>query len=100
MTFVFGGAYQGKHDFAKEELSAKDTDIIVVSDVSEENIEGIIQSSDKHTVIIMNDISQGVVPMDAKMRAYREASGKAMIRLAKEADEVYRVFCGIGIKIK
>ena len=100
MIFVFGGAYQGKHDFAREKFNITDEDIVDVINVSEEHIEAIITASNRQTVIIMNDISQGIVPMDAGERAYRESSGRAMIRLAKEADEVYRVFCGIGVKIK
>lgn len=57
-------------------------------------------SPDQDIVIIMNDVSQGIVPMDPVERAFREANGRAMIKLAREAEEVYRVFCGIGIKIK
>ena len=51
-------------------------------------------------IVIMNDMSQGLVPMEEKERAFREANGRAMIRIAAEADEVYRVFCGIGTGIK
>ena len=99
MIFVFGGAYQGKHDFAKEKFNIDEADIITVDNVSEESIDALIKENEKK-VVIMNDISQGLVPIDAEERAYREASGRAMIRLAAAADEVYRVFCGIGVKIK
>ena len=51
-------------------------------------------------IIVMKDVSQGLVPMDAMDRAFREANGRTMIKLAKNAQEVYRVFCGIGTKIK
>lgn len=54
----------------------------------------------KDKIIIIDDISQGVVPMDKTLRAWREATGRAMLYLSEEADEVYRVFCGIGQKIK
>ena len=46
------------------------------------------------------DTSQGVVPMDKDVRAAREASGRLLTYLAGEADEVHRVFCGIGKRIK
>ena len=59
-----------------------------------------ISCKTKDIVIIMNDVSQGIVPMDPVERAFREANGRTMIKLAREAEEVYRVFCGIGIKIK
>jgi adenosyl cobinamide kinase/adenosyl cobinamide phosphate guanylyltransferase len=38
--------------------------------------------------------------MEAGQRAYREACGRAMIRLARESEEVYRGFCGIGTRLK
>ena len=48
----------------------------------------------------MQDMSQGIVPMDKEERAAREMNGRLMIYLAGEADEVVRVFCGIGERIK
>ena len=46
------------------------------------------------------DISQGVVPVDPLQRAWREACGRALIYLAQEAGEVYRVFCGLPERLK
>jgi len=51
-------------------------------------------------VLIMTDVSQGIVPMDAELRAFREMNGRLMLYLASEAEEVIRVFCGIGKKVK
>ena len=51
-------------------------------------------------IIIMDDVSQGVVPIDTDRRAWREDVGRTMLWLAKEADEVHRVFCGLGQRIK
>ena len=51
-------------------------------------------------VLIITDVSQGIVPMDARTRAFREMNGRLMLALAKEADEVWRVFCGIGKQVK
>lgn len=70
-----------------------------VDSVVNEFIDSINRKS-KDIVIIMNDVSQGIVPMDPVERAFREANGRTMIKLAREAEEVYRVFCGIGIRIK
>lgn len=123
MIFVFGGAYQGKTDYALEAFGKK-----TVCDVSEagepdftkEIITGIdgfaarlvtageepaawfkaSREQWKDCVLIVNDISQGVVPVDKKLRAAREANGRLMIYLAREAEQVHRVFCGIGKRIK
>ena len=47
-----------------------------------------------------DEIGNGIVPLDAFEREYREQTGRAEILLAKKADEVVRVICGIGQKIK
>ncbi len=54
----------------------------------------------EHCVLVATDISQGVVPIDAGLRAAREANGRLLIYLAEEAEQVHRVFCGIGKRIK
>ena len=51
-------------------------------------------------IIIASDVSQGIVPMDPTERAFREMMGRTMLYLAAEADQVYRVFCGLGQQIK
>ena len=123
MIFVFGGAYQGKTEYALKAFG-KET----VCDISEagepdftkEIITGIDgfaarlaaageepaawfearREQWKDSVLIVTDISQGVVPVDKELRAAREANGRLMIYLAREAEQVHRVFCGIGKRIK
>lgn len=51
-------------------------------------------------VIISDEVGNGIVPMEAFEREYREKTGRLQIQLAKEADEVVRVVCGIGQRIK
>ena len=50
--------------------------------------------------VISDEIGNGIVPMDAFEREYREQTGRLLIKLAAEADEVVRVLCGIGQRIK
>ena len=50
--------------------------------------------------VISDEIGNGIVPMDAFEREYREQTGRLLTKLAAEADEVVRVLCGIGQKIK
>ena len=126
MILVFGGAYQGKLDFVKEQFQVSDDDCLfcdentksLVTDKAviyglerftrtfaereeackpylEENLEAL-----KDKIIICNDISCGLVPMDKIDRFWREMNGRSMNYLASQADEVYRVFCGIGSKVK
>lgn len=51
-------------------------------------------------VIICDEIGNGIVPVEAFERAYREQTGRIVTALAKEAEEVVRVVCGIGQRIK
>jgi adenosyl cobinamide kinase/adenosyl cobinamide phosphate guanylyltransferase len=51
-------------------------------------------------IFIACDVSQGLVPMDATDRAFREMMGRTLLHLSKAADEVHRVFCGIGQRLK
>lgn len=125
MILIFGGAYQGKFDFAKENFDVTDDDVFFCTaekDIDwsakvlchmdqaflrhvregKESREELALHLDelKDKIIIVNDISQGIVPMEVDLRAWREMTGRAMLYLSKEAEEVYRVFCGLGNKIK
>lgn len=123
MILIIGGAYQGKLDYVhenyktSEESSCSET---TEPDFSKEVLNrfhlfilhqirsGVIasdwikQNSDllKDKIIICDDISCGVVPIEEELRLWREEAGRCMAYLAKNADEVIRVFCGIGTKIK
>ncbi len=57
-------------------------------------------SQDINSIIISDEIGNGIVPIDAFEREYRERTGRILVKLADKADEVVRVICGIGQKIK
>ena len=65
----------------------------------EEEIKEFIRDND-NCVIISDEIGNGIVPMDKKEREYRERTGRILAEIAKMADEVVRVVCGIEQKIK
>ncbi|MBO4776440.1 MAG: bifunctional adenosylcobinamide kinase/adenosylcobinamide-phosphate guanylyltransferase [Lachnospiraceae bacterium] len=52
------------------------------------------------SVIICDEIGNGIVPMDPFERVYRERTGRILTDAAKEAEEVWRVICAIGQRIK
>ena len=54
----------------------------------------------KECIIICDEIGNGIVPLDAFEREYREHTGRILIELAGKADEVVRIICGIQQKIK
>ena len=128
MILIIGGAYQGKLDYAKEEYGLTDSDVFTCEEGStavgfdekivdhfERYIFALIKAGQvpekavgmqiragryKNRIIICDDISQGVVPMDKMERAWREGVGRTMVRVAKQADKVVRVFCGIPVVLK
>ena len=126
MIFIIGGSYQGKREFAQNEYHIPASDVFVCTeetvdiDWSKPIIAGIerfalgcvrrnVEPKDfwaahreplQDKILISDDISRGVVPIDAEIRAWREASGRANNYLAQQADRVWRVFCGIGQVIK
>ena len=112
MILIFGGAYQGKREFAKEQFPE-----VPIFDDALENFTWACCAEDpamrseaadwmrqcreewQDKILIIRDISQGIVPMEAEQRAWREMNGRLMIYLAGEAEQVIRVFCGIGKRI-
>ncbi len=54
----------------------------------------------QNLIIICDEIGNGIVPIDPFEREYREKTGRILIQLASKADDVVRVICGIGQKIK
>ena len=82
------------HHVVKRELAENRTPEELEADVME--------FVEKHpeVILICDEIGNGIVPVDAFERFYREQTGRILIRLAQKADEVVRVLCGIGQRIK
>jgi len=121
MVLIFGGACQGKLAYAKKEYGGRvfsccderidyTADIICglekfvlacfdndkeAADVLKEHAAEL-----KNKVIICEDISCGIVPVDARLRAWREMTGRTLTRLSADADTVIRMFCGIPQVLK
>lgn len=106
MVLVVGGVCQGKYAFAK---SLSDD---VVRDFHEQVRLCMSGGGDawelmrdalrehKHGVFTMAELGCGLVPADRSEREYREMAGRISCALAREAAEVYRVCCGIAVRIK
>ena len=124
MTLIIGGAYQGKRALAKKLCGLSDEDIYVCTgeeiDFSRRCIAGLEKftyaCAARHTsaveyfrrhrdawadsVLLCEDMSGGVVPLGADMRAWREENGRLCAYLAAEAERVSRVFCGLEQRLK
>ncbi len=51
-------------------------------------------------IIICDEIGNGIIPIDENEVRYRELTGRLGIMIAKKADSVERIICGIAQKIK
>ncbi len=120
MVLIIGGAYQGKRDYAKENFSLRDRDIFDCTgsgiDLRAKCICGIERFTREHddpvayfsahrdaweeSVLIVCDISCGVVPMGAENRAWQRKNGELCRYLAREASKVVRIFCGLEQRLK
>ena len=126
LTLIFGGAYQGKLAYALEYFGLNNSEIyhcsnecvsvpggkkiiyeidrwilaLIQADANITENVSKFTASNNDTIVICNDISCGIVPIDAKMRKWREETGRAMAVLARQSDEVIRLFCGIPSRVK
>ena len=120
MILIIGGAYQGKLDFAKEALGVTEDNVHTCDsgeiDFSKGCIYGIEAFTREHTdpvayfeahredwqdsILILQDIFCGVVPMGAEKRAWRQRTGRLAQYLSKEATRVSRIFCGLEQRLK
>ncbi|MDE5966922.1 MAG: bifunctional adenosylcobinamide kinase/adenosylcobinamide-phosphate guanylyltransferase [Lachnospiraceae bacterium] len=51
-------------------------------------------------IIIMDEVGSGIIPAERQERLYREQVGRIGCVLAKQAESVVRVVCGIAVPIK
>lgn len=124
MRIIIGGAYNGKKAYVKKELLGEQeaewfegtlpvgaVENIVVTDLhkwlaqfeGDENsaIQLVMEAlANRNSIVILTDISRGIVPMDAKDRELRDRCGRLYQKLMQEADEVIQIWYGIPKKIK
>jgi adenosylcobinamide kinase/adenosylcobinamide-phosphate guanylyltransferase len=59
-----------------------------------------LENIDANIVFVLNDVSCGVIPIDAMTRRYVDLSGLIGQKLAMICDEVYEVKLGLRIRLK
>lgn len=125
MKLIIGGAYQGKLDYVRARFGLSETEIHDCLETegldlskaclnhaeryirycmssSADPFEAIARWTERHPdgVLICEDIFCGVVPIEPELRAWREDCGRFVNRMAGQADEVIRIFCGLPQKLK
>lgn len=125
-TLVIGGYAQGKLAYVKQQFDLSEYEqydrVLPVSGTGGKNIlidhlhlwvkKQLEEQNDPETalrtflekqtnwILISDEVGNGIVPMGTLEREYRERTGRMLITVAQQADEVIRVVCGIGQKLK
>lgn len=124
MILIIGGAYQGKLDYAKSAFALNPEDIFTCTGTEidfsrrcihaleefcyaciQEGLDPIAyvqahRGQWQESILICNDLSSGVVPMDPVQRQWRHTTGRLCQFLAGEARQVSRIFCGLEQRLK
>ncbi len=123
MILLIGGAFQGKTALALEKWNCSPAQILgeetawqgegqIVSHLErlirremeagrdpKEGVKVLLERVSPK-VVIADEIGCGLVPVDPLERAWREETGRILCALAREAETVVRVHCGIPQAIK
>lgn len=126
MYLITGGAFQGKKNYAVSTFSIYDKNIadgktvgfeeinkfqciknfhvlvrrMMKTGKTSEEMKIIVDSLDENTVIITDDIGNGIVPVNRFERDWREQTGRLCCYIASKSRMVIRLTGGIPIIIK
>ena len=99
----------------KKMLSETECDVLILNHLhlwvrdlldegmEEEKIQTTILSwikSNPDAIVICDELGNGIVPIKKQERIWREQTGRLMIELAKQAERVERILCGLGQRLK
>ena len=103
MIFITGPLCSGKRTFAQtlpgraladvQQLAADAADCEALERLAD-------RLASEYEILIATEVGGGVVPMDARQRADREAAGRLACLLAARAECVVQMFCGIPTVLK
>ena len=105
MILVIGGAFQGKRDFVKNtfgEAEIFENFHLKVRECMKNNgdVSELTAKAAEYDIVISDEVGSGIIPLDKFDRDWRESVGRELCKIAAKADEVWRVNCGIGQRIK
>lgn len=114
MILVIGPLAAGKREFVTQQWGYQPEDMTdavldgrpVVYNVQElvyadpDRALELLPSLAAKQVVIINEVGSGIIPGERRQREQREAAGRLSVHLAQQAEQVYRVVCGIGGRIK
>lgn len=81
-----------------ENAAEKDSETLIFEQLQRKLEEWLAQYP--NALLISDEVGNGLVPMAKEERLIRDLIGRTQVYLAKRAEEVIRVICGIGQRIQ
>ena len=107
MIFVTGPLFSGKREYIQNalHLSPEEFAARAVWDAERlaadaPDLEKLAEKLAGREIVIASELGGGVVPVDPEERADREAAGRLACLLARRAETVVRVVCGLPQVLK
>jgi len=110
MKLIIGGVYQGKKEYVLSHYGAEisiyenlENDILKLCDLGktqDEIINEILKKAVNADVVIAKEPYCSLTPIKKEDRMFTEIYGRLLERLAKKADTVERIICGLVQIIK
>ena len=104
MILVIGGRGAGKRSFVTDVLGFSPEQFAengpVLYGLEELDPLPPLEALLGRAVVVCREVGCGVVPMDRGDRDRREAVGRLCCVLAREAEAVYRLQCGLAMRLK
>lgn len=98
MILIIGGRGAGKREFARETLGCDPQKTL--SALHEREPLPPLEELLSYEAVICDEVGCGVVPLERADRERREAVGRLCCALAREAQAVYRLQCGLAMRLK
>ncbi len=112
MILVVGSIGSGKRDYARslgysdEAMTDRLEEKPVLYDLQElvrndpDSAPQLLPRLLNYELVLCDEVGAGIIPMGRENRAWREATGRLCCQLAKQAEKVVRLCCGIPTVIK
>ena len=107
MIFVTGPMFAGKREYIRNALGLS-RDVFAAQAVWDverlaaktADLEALADELAVHKIVIASETGGGIVPIDPAERKAREAAGRLSCLLARRAETVVRVVCGLPQVLK
>lgn len=107
MIFVTGPLFSGKRTYiqtalglSQEEFSRRAVWDVEQRAAQASDLEALAEELTRYEIVIAAEVGGGIVPLDPEERRGREAAGRLACLLARRAETVVRVVCGLPQVLK